>query len=64
MLAWLKANRLKFCLILGMLALVYLSLPFLGEDNKLEQAVEWVIQLWTGKDIDLTPTFETPKQGG
>lgn len=56
---WLKRNRLKFSIITALIIVTYASLPFLGYDNPLEQAVEWVIKTWTGVEIELTPEIVT-----
>ena len=55
---WIEKNKLRFVCLL--LALVYLTTPVLGFDNPLEQAVEWVINLWSGKQVDLSPDFLDP----
>lgn len=43
--------------ILGIVAAIgYASSFFLGDDNKVEEACEEVIEIQTGKTIDLTPS--------
>lgn len=58
---WLKRNKLKFSIILALIVIAYVSLPFLGYDNPLEQSVEWVIKTWTGAEIELTPEVITDR---
>jgi|GEM_PF-6433716 len=54
-------NKVKFLLLSYLIFITYISLPFLGYDNPLEQAVEWVIKAWTGVDVELTPEVITEK---
>lgn len=57
MLAWIKSNRLKFLALGCLLFVAYGSMLAFGFDNPLEQAIEWVINAWTGRTIDLSPEF-------
>ena len=57
MLAWIKDNRLKFLALGWLIVIAYGSMLAFGYDNPLEQAIEWVIQVWTGRDVDLSPEF-------
>ena len=48
-------NKVKFLLLSYLIFITYISLPFLGYDNPLEEAVEWVIKAYTGVELELTP---------
>lgn len=50
-----KASIPKFIVFAILLLLVYITLPWLGYDNPLEEAVQNLINSWLGQDIDLTP---------
>lgn len=51
----------KLVVILMVLAVGVSSGYFLGQDNKVEEAVEEVIKDKTGVDIDLTPKSKDPQ---
>ena len=50
-----KKNKVEASLIFFLVLFVYGTLPFLGYDNPLEEAVEWVIKAYTGVELELTP---------
>lgn len=45
------------CIFLIFAFIAYLSIPFLGYDNILEEIIEKIIQIWTGEKIDFSPEF-------
>jgi hypothetical protein len=59
LLDWIKGNKLKFMLLTALIVINYAIMPFLGYDNPLEEASEWVIKVWTGVDIELSPDIIT-----
>lgn len=45
----------KFFFILIVLLVAYFSIIFFGNDNRIEQGVEFLLHLWTGVSVDITP---------
>lgn len=52
---WLLAQKWKFLALVFLLAIGYSSIVFFGNDNNIEQAIEFALQLWPGVNIDLSP---------
>jgi len=54
-LAFFKNNKFESFVMVALVTFVYVTMPFLGYDNPLEQAVEWVIKVWSGAEVELSP---------
>jgi hypothetical protein len=53
--AWLKKNAWLIIVISILILVAFLSVPFLGKDNVVEQDVEKIIETETGIKVDFTP---------